>query len=430
MNDLKNEKIPWTPKDEQEHFPCILEWWAGISFFKTVEDNKKWNFKAVFTQWFENKKDIGSKLYFNLYDLDKNEHFTYEKRKDNIKLESAKGKLDLKFDECYVKGTYPNYEFLIIDKKNDIKINISYESQAHPHWIAQDVTDGWLPMGFGFYRYSFVPNNKTKGTLEIKGKKYKIEGTGYFEHVWGDFWYDNPFGNIFGFRKTLPVYGKLFKWWKNNNKITIPNSIKFGTENNPFGYDWAWAVFDNGWSVFYGNILFFIMEGPVAGILIFTKDGKTYKEFSNISFKYNNTFNAKNYDFVYPNEFELVARYKNEELNLKFKMISEPIEYTSKFPSSKIFHGFVICEGPGIVEGYYSDGKSRVKLSGISRIEPQRQASVIGHNSIDIHFIKPPKGVGFSILLESNLLKKKAFIRLKFAPKLKINFHTEKIKRP
>jgi hypothetical protein len=69
-----------------------------------------------------------------------------------------------------------NVLVLIIDKKNDIKINLSYQSQAHPHWIAQDVTNGWLPMGFGFYRYSFIPNNIITGTLEIKGKKYKIEG--------------------------------------------------------------------------------------------------------------------------------------------------------------------------------------------------------------------------------------------------------------
>ena len=71
---------------------------------------------------------------------------------------------------------------------------------------------------------------------------------------------------------------KLLRWWIKNQKNKITKSIQFSTCNRPPGYDWSWAVLDNGWSLFYGNIIFWITEGPAAGILIFSKDGKTYNE--------------------------------------------------------------------------------------------------------------------------------------------------------
>ena len=250
---------------------------------------------------------------------------------------------------------------------------------------------------------------------------------GYLEHVWGDLFYDNPFFNLIGFKKTIPLYLKLFRWWKENNKLKIPDSIVLSTENNPFGYDWAWAVFENGWSIFYGNILFWIMKGPAFGTLILTKDGQNYKEFVNLSFKYNKMQKSKNFDFVFPTEFEVFARDKEEELKILFKMKSDPIEFISTFPKSKYYLGLVICEAPGIVEGYYSDGKNKINIMGLAKIEPQRQVSILGHNILKIDIVKPPKGIGVSFDLNSNLLKKEIFAGIQLFPRPKINFKTKKI---
>jgi hypothetical protein len=241
-------------------------------------------------------------------------------------------------------------------------------------------------------------------------------------------WYDNPFVNIKGKKRTLSIYLTFLKWWIMNNKITIPNSIKFATENNPFGYDWSWALFDNGWTLFYGNILSYIMEGPVTGTLIFSKDGKNYKEFNKIYFKYNKTKNSVNYDFVFPTDFEIEARDGKETLNLRFKMTVEPREYLSKFSKGKYFIGFIISEAPGVVEGHYSDGDKEVKLKGIAKIEPQRQVTIFGHNTIKIDFLKPPKGVGISLDLDSHYLSKQLLFNLQLAPRPKINFKIKKTK--
>ena len=220
---------------------------------------------------------------------------------------------------------------------------------------------------------------------------------------------------------------KLFRWRFHNSKIKIPKSIKFSTENNPLGYDWAWALFDNGWSLFYGNALFWIMEGPAFGTIILTKDGKNYKEFGNIQFRYNKIKYSNNYDFYYPVELNLKAELGNEKLQLNFKMETNAGEYTHRFTGDDYFLGFVICEAPGIVDGFYFDCKKEIKLNGICKIEPQRQVSRVGHNSLKIDFLKPPKGVGITMDFDSHYFKKKIKTNIQLAPIPKIKCNCKRI---
>ena len=424
---MNNENTnPWAPEDEREHFPSIMEWWCAITFFKTVEDNKEWSFKGSFAEWFEKSKK-GSVFNTTLFDQDIGKHFTYGSRSDTAKLESSKDSFYVKYDDSSVGGTYPNYELYFKDKKNNIELNLKYHAESLPHWIVQEVTDGWLPMGLGFYRYGFIPKCKVTGTMLRNDKTYHLDGKGYFEHVWGNIWYDTPLANFPGLKKTISIYSKLIVWWIHNHEIKIPKSITFSTENNPFGYDWVWALLDNGWIVYYGNILFWIMEGPTAGTLILSKDGKTYTEFCNVHFKYNKTQYSKKYDFYYPTEIEATATKGKEKLHLKFKMTCESREYVSRFSGGKYWLGFVICEAPGIVDGYYFDSEKEIKLSGICKIEPQRQASAIGHNSLKIDFMKPPEGIGISFDLDSHYFRKKIFTKIQLAPYPKIKFNFKKI---
>jgi predicted ester cyclase len=168
------------------------------------------------------------------------------------------------------------------------------------------------------------------------------------------------------------------------------------------------------------------MEGPVVGTIIFTKDGRTYEEIGNARFKYLKIKNGKEYDFKYPSEFEFVAEKGKQKLYLKLKMTTDTREYVARFPKGKYWLGFVICEAPGVIEGYYFDGSKKTKLKGICKIEPQRQISFLGHNSLKIDFLKPPKGIGLSFDLNSHYFKKKIGAQLNIAPKPKIKFKIKK----
>ena len=366
-------KNPWTTEDEKEHFPSVLEWWAVEAFFKSIENNKRWSLKAGFNEWFRKSEEMGSIFNMTLFDQDEDKHFTYYLRSDSTKLKTSKDRFDVRYDECFMKGSYPNYEMSFNDKKNNIKLEIKYHSESLPHWVLQEVTNGWLPMGFGFYRYGFIPKNQLSGTIKVEDKKFTIEGKGYLEHVWGDFWYDNPFSNVSELKKTISIYSKLIKWWLHNHRSQIPKSIKFSTENNPFGYDWSWILLDNGWTIFYGNSLFFIKEGPIAGVLILTKGGQRYETFVDANFKYLKTKKSKELDFEYPIELEISAKKDNKKLKLKFTKTIEPLEHIKKTTGEKLWKGIAVCEVIGKIDGYYSEEGNITNLSGMFKFEPQRQ---------------------------------------------------------
>jgi len=424
---MKKNLNPWTENDEKEHYPSVIEWWCAEGFFESNKE-KKYNFKGSFTEWFTKEKEIGSTIDFTLFDLDKKEHISFYKRSDKNKLitkyDKNKGQ-KIEYEKSYLQGRFPNYEMSFYNPKNDIKLNLSYNSKFYPHWITQDITGGYLPMGFGFYRYGFIPRLDIKGILKIKNKSYEVEGFGYYEHVWGDFSYKNPLGDLSFLKKSLKIYSKLTGWWIHNHKLKIPNKIKFSSENNPLGYDWVWAVFDNGWSIYLGNILFWVSEGPVFGTLVFTKDGERYTEFCDVSYKYKKLQKSKNFDFIYPSEIEVIAKKGNEKLSLNFKSTMDSREFVNPLNQKK-WIAFVICESPGVVKGYYQNNNEKINLYGNCKLEPQRQISIYGHNVLSFEFLKPPKGVGIKIDFNSHHFKKRIKANLKLAPKPKIRFSVKK----
>lgn len=422
MIDKNNIHNPWTSNDEKEHIFAGSEWWCAEAFFKTIKDNKRWSLKVALTEGqIKFKKKIESILNMTLFDLDNNKFFICYSRDLTSKLKSIKDRFDVSYNESFMRGAFPNYSIYIRDQKNDIEIDLNFLAEAYPHWIAQDITKGWLPMGLGYFKYGFVPKNKISGTMKIKEKTYSLEGKGYFEHIWGDFDYHNPLSNLLDLKKTIVTYTKLAGWWFHNHRIKIPNSITLSTDNNPFGYDWVWSLLDNGWSLFYGNIMFWIREGPVIGSLILTKDGKSYTEFCDITFSYKKIKYADDYDFYYPTELEITAKNGKEKFHLVFKMTSKSREWINRFVyTNNYWIGLAICEAPGIVEGNYFDSVKKIKLSGICKMEAQRQISKIGHNSLKIDFLLPPKGVGISMDLKSHFFKKKMFICIRLAPSPKI----------
>jgi len=420
MSVKKKYVNPWKPNDEKEHYPSAIEWWCAESFFKTLEDKKKWNLKTSFTEWHEGTY-IGSVYHSTLFDINNNKIYPYYNRNDKEKLISSDDRFEIKYDDSIVKGLYPNYFLQINDKKNNIKIDAEYKASSLPHWIAQDLTNGWLPLGIGLYRYGFIPKGDINGKMKISNKEFTIKGEGYFEHVWGDMNYNSPLFHK-EIKKTIGVYKNLIGWWIKNYEVKFPDTIGLSTDNNPLGYDWAWALFDNGWTLYYGNFMFFLTEGPVAGTVIFSKDGKKYEEIGNARFRYLKVEKGKKFDYKYPSEFEFTAKKGKQKLYLKLKMTTNKREYIARFPTGKLWLGFVICEAPGIIEGYYFDGSKKTNLKGICKIEPQRQISIFGHNSIKIDFLKPPKGCGISIELDSHYFRKKIKTQFKLSLKPKIKF--------
>jgi hypothetical protein len=170
------------------------------------------------------------------------------------------------------------------------------------------------------------------------------------------------------------------------------------------------------------------MKGPITGTLILTKDGEKYTEFCNVSFEYTKKEYSEEFDIYYPIEIKIVAKKGKEKLVLNFKSNNQISKLISPIKNQKLWKAFVIYEEPGEVKGFYENNKKKTYLSGKCKIEPQRQISKIGHNSMKIDFIKPPKGFGFDIDFESHYLNKKIKTKLEFTPLPHIKFYFNKIK--
>jgi len=427
-DEIKDKPLnPWTTQDEGDHFPVMKEWWTIETLFKTIEDNRKWNLISSFAYKLSDKTSF---FQYVLFDITSGKYVVHKDVNDDIKkLLTTKNRIDIKFEKSYISGLYPNYNIHIEDEKQDFFADMKYTARSLPHWVAQNKTNGFLPIGLNYYRYGFLPNCDLTGTLQLNNKTFNIKGKGYIEHAYGNWSYENPFKKIHDLKKTISIYTKLGKWWLSQNKPHIPKSISLTTENNIFGYDWVWGVFDNEWSLFFGNSMFWVSEGPSFGSLYVSPDGYNYLEFCNVRFRYNKVIYIKEYDIYYPSEIELIGKLDDKRIQIKFSKSTDSYEYISPYENSKIYKAWILCEMPGRMTGLYSDKERTVNLEGDCKIVILRLPSSFGHNSIKFDFLLPPKGVGVDINFNSHYLKKEIFTKLHFAPKPSFGFKMKKTKR-
>lgn len=418
-------KNPWTPEDEGDHYPSMKEWWCIETLFKTLEDNRKWNLKASIAYELETPSCF---FIYHLFDITTKKLVARKAINDDIKKFShTKNKVDLKYEKNSIKGLYPNYKIHIEDDEKNFTSDMSYKAKIFPHWSAQDSTNGYLPIGLDYYRYGWLLNCDLSGTIKIKEESHRIEGKGYLEHAWGNWSYKNPFQKLSGLRKTVSTYANLIERWLSHNNPKIPDRIAFTTENNPFGYDWFWGIFDNNWSVFYGNSLFWLSKGPALGVLTLFTEGNNYLDFSDVQFRYNKVLYVKEYDIYYPSDLTITAKIDDKKFKLRVWPVCEGYEYIDEFKGDGFYRAFIMSEMPGRIEGIYTDDERTVKLEGDCKIVQQRQPSILGHNSLTIDFLKPPRGIGITFDLESHYLKKKMFTKLQLAPRPKFSFNFRKI---
>ncbi len=423
---LDKSKNPWNPDDEGDHYPIKREWWTIETIFKNLENNRKWNLKIIMSY---NMETPSCFYQYALFDITSGKCIFRKDIDDKIdKFIHKKNEVYLQYDKTIIKGLFPKYNVHLEDEKHELFIDMDFNAISLPHWLAQDIAKGNLPFGWNFYRYGFIPNCDSKGSLKIKNKSYKIQGKGYFEHVWGEWSYQNPLQKISGSKQTILTYINLAKWWISHHKPSIPNCISFTTENNIFGYDWNWGIFDNGWSLFYGNILFWINDGPTFGVLYITPDGENYWEFRDINFHYNKLIYVKDYDIYFPSDMILTAKLGEKKVNLRFWLTTKSYEYIDSFKNDGFYKAFILSEMPGNMEGEYTDGKKTLKLQGDCKMMPLRQPSILGHNELKILFTKPPNGIGIDVVFDSHYLKKHLETGIQFKMKPKIKFNIQRLK--
>ncbi|HUS99240.1 MAG TPA: hypothetical protein VMY59_02870 [Candidatus Thermoplasmatota archaeon] len=416
---------PWTQKEEGDHYPVMREWWTCELLFQTRQDNRRWNLMTSFAY----ERETPSCFFqYVLFDITSKKWVLHKDINDVItKFSHVKNRLDLRYETSSLQGLYPKYHLHVEDKDQELIVDADYTARSLPHWIAQETTQGNLPIGLNFYRYGFLPYCDITGTITLRKESYNIQGKGYLEHAWGNWSYQKPLQALSGAHRTITTYSHLTKWWLSHHRFKIPQRISFTSENNPFGYDWVWGVCDNSWSLFFGNSLFWVSEGPSFGALYVTPDGKRYWEFCDVRFKYNKVLYVKNYDLYYPSDLELTGRLDDKTIHLRFWSTTDSYEYIDPHKKGRFYKAFILSELPGRMQGTFTDKEKTIPLEGQCKIVLLRQAPLLGHNAVNFKFLLPPKGVGVSVELDFHALRKKLSTRLQFAPRPSIHCHLKRI---
>lgn len=416
---------PWTPEEEGDHDPVMREWWTCEILFQTKQDKRRWNLMTSFAYEQETPSCF---FQYVLFDISSKKWVAHKDLNDVIsKLSHAKNRVNLRYETSRLEGLYPRYHLHVEDPTYELVVDAEYMARSLPHWIAQETTQGNLPIGLNFYRYGFLPNSEITGTLHLRNETYDIQGKGYLEHAFGNWSYQNPLQTLSGLHRTISTYGHLTKWWMSHHQFRIPKRIGLTSENNIFGYDWVWGVCDNDWSLFYGNSLFWISEGPSIGALYMTPDGKEYWEFCDVWFKYNKVLYVKEYDIYYPSDLELTGRLGEKTVHLRFWSTTESYKYIDPYKKGRFYKAYILSELPGRMEGTFTEKDKIIQLQGDCKIVPLRQAPLLGHNAVTIKFLRPPKGVGLSVEFDSHALQKRLLAQVQLAPRPKVCCHLNRI---
>lgn len=425
MNQKENETI-WTKNDEGSHYPVMREWWTFETIFTTKSDGRKWNLLLTISYNIEKPNCF---FQYTLFDIKNDTCVIREDINDDLtRLTHQKNKLGLRYKKNTAKGLFPKYSIHLENKKKNFELDFDLHAQCPPHWVAQDVTNGLLPMGINLYKYGFIPNLKLSGNLIINNDVLELEGKGYFEHVWGNWSYQHPFSQIKNIKRMIETYAKLSAWWLSNHQLKIPNTIALTTENNIFGYDWAWGVFTNDWSLFYGNILFWLYKGPSFGTLIINQGGKEYWDFSDVTFNYNNVHYVKEYDIYFATDMDLIARLQNKKIFLRFTLDTHFFKYIDPFDHDGFYKSFILAEMPGKMNGaYYEHEEKKMRLEGDCKLMPLRIPSKLGHNALTINFLKPPRGLGMDFDFNSHYFKKRINGKVHLFPKPRCSIQASKL---
>lgn len=381
----------WSGEFDARH-KCIREWWNVDAFIKSDKNYS-------ITMSFEYEKETpASNLFFTLFDWDEKIVYNLSSYNDDISTLkcSEKNFLNLTYKNSWMRGKYPFYSLHL--ESRGVVLEMEITAEAEPKFVVEE-EGGVLPMGFGYYKYMFIPKCKARGTLSINNSLEYFEGVAYYEHVWGNWSYHNPLkGN------SLKHYFELAEWWWKNKNISF-ESLTISS-NNPFGYDWCWASFDNGWSLFYGVIPFWIEEIPFGVIYLY--DGKNIVEFGTTKYEYRNgTFCNGAY---IPNEISFFAE-GDGKLKLTMEMKNKPHIYEDKL-NSFYWKKLILYECPGFINGFYEKNGEKISLSGKCEIEIERQVSIFGYNMLKIN----PYSNGFELIFLSYIMNIFITLELFFNP--------------
>ncbi len=308
-----------TEEDEGFHKKDTQEWyyvgvifnegkfanWALVCTFLTTRGIREYNSLWLFPPDEENAIDIG---YMDLKPRS---------------LKASKKKVDIRFQNNFLKGMYPNYHLYFEDANKKYIIDLKLKGDTEPKWVTQNGEKVIRAKSSYLYDY-FIPRILVNGTITVNDTPYPVQGDGYYEHVRG---LVDPFAT------------KGWLW------VGIPRAE--GREKN--------LCINIGTS-------YNLDESPQEQMIYFTENGKDYGTFHN-GYTIENLEMAQVQGINYPTKLRLTA----EEAGTKMDLTLTRLPCTYKVVGKELFNlRATFITGPATCSGMMEWNNKKYQLNGIA----------------------------------------------------------------
>jgi len=257
------------PKDEGDHFDDILvtrEWWYYSVIFSKDCELAGWTLTVSFnhmsrTDLFFSKPDIlfvsltspDGQKYGGIVEKSRPLFGSLNPLKDPVlQVVSSEDNFKVSFEKSYAQGHAPTWFLHVegdeIDSKHDIVIDLQYTAGSSPFWTHNTRLIDNSKAKIASYVFLGC---EVKGTVNIDGFSYSVNGWGQHEHTWA-------------------------------SAFLLKSFIR--------GWDWHHITCDNGWEIYYNNYMMLpqikstkeTKINPFSTLFITTDRGETITSLENL----------------------------------------------------------------------------------------------------------------------------------------------------
>ena len=177
------------PDDELDH-EARLEWWYHSGHLVS-ESGREFGFHFVLFKADDELSEPNLVAQLGIFAVETGEHYEFARAEAGIRKSASEpmtiGIADWIYGLLPVEGGH-----YFAAKSGDTGLGLDLKAVT-PVMLHNEI--GWLPTELGSTYYYSWPRQEAVGELVLNGESFKVTGTGWFDHQWGDFFVlGNPAG--------------------------------------------------------------------------------------------------------------------------------------------------------------------------------------------------------------------------------------------
>lgn len=174
--------IPITFPDDELAHDSRLEWWYHSGHLES-ETGREFGFHFVVFKADDGISEPNLVAQLGILDVETGEHYDFSRAEAGMRQVGDEpmtiGIVDWVYGLLPIEGSHS-----FVANTGDISLSLDLEAVS-PVMLHNEI--GWLPTEAGATYYYSWPRQEATGELILNGEKFRVTGSGWFDHQWGDF---------------------------------------------------------------------------------------------------------------------------------------------------------------------------------------------------------------------------------------------------